>query len=87
MLLTFLTSLTIPLRPSKAVTIFGWTPGLRALVGGRVMACGCLSGTYATWTDDVVVIIDARGECCPHGWHAVNTVLVGVTHTPPGPRA
>jgi len=29
-------------------TLFGWTPGLRQIVAGRVLDCGCLAGLYET---------------------------------------
>ena len=75
MLLTLLTSLTFRHDSSKAVTIFGWTPGLRALAGGGLMPCGCLSGSYTTWRGETVVIIDGRGANCPHAEHEENSVL------------
>ena len=60
---TFLTFLTNS-RDARARTILGWTPGLRTLVGGRVLSCGCLTGIYNTWAGDVVAIVDARGDGC-----------------------
>jgi hypothetical protein len=62
-------------RDSVAPTFIGWTPGLRALAGGRALACGCLTGTYRTRRDAVVVILDARGDGCPHAHHRRNVVL------------
>jgi hypothetical protein len=56
-------------------TILGWTPGLRTLVGGRVLPCGCLAGTYHTWGSQVVVILDAKDEACDDARHRHNAVL------------
>lgn len=70
---TFLTFLTTS-RDAKARTILGWTPGLRTLVGGRVLPCGCLTGIYNTWTGDVVAIVDAPSDACPHA-HCEHAIL------------
>jgi hypothetical protein len=48
---------------------------VRALVEGRVLPCGCLAGTYETWTRRLVTIIDARGDTCPNADHATDVVL------------
>lgn len=58
----------------KARTILGWTPGLRIISGG-VLPCGCLAGTYETWSKDVVTIVDERGARCPHDLHQINAIL------------
>ena len=64
------------LTPDSIVpTFFGWTPGLRALAGGRVLGCGCLAGMYQTWRGGVVVILDACAARCPHPHHRPNLVL------------
>jgi hypothetical protein len=60
---------------STAFTIFGWTPGLHALVSGRLLACGCLAGLYRTWGGGMMIIVDSRGDACTHPDHAVNRVL------------
>jgi hypothetical protein len=62
-------------RAAKAPTIAGWTPGVRTLVEGRVLPCGCLTGTYETWTGGLVTIIDARGDRCPNRAHATNVIV------------
>ena len=72
---TFLTLLTATAIDARARTIFGWTPGLRELAGGRVLACGCLAGIYNTWSGTVISIIDARGEACPHDDHAEHAII------------
>jgi len=64
-------------RPPKiksAPTLFGWTPGLRSLVAGRVLGCGCLIGLYETQIGDLIEIIDAVGPACPHSSHVLNRV-------------
>ena len=71
---TFLTKLTNP-RDAKARTILGWTPGIRTLVGGRMLSCGCLTGVYNTWDGEVVAIIDAPGDDCPHALHREHAIV------------
>lgn len=61
-----------------ALTILGWTPGLRETMGGRVLACGCLVGKYETWNGQIVEILDGCCERCRSPHHNVNRVL-GVT--------
>jgi hypothetical protein len=46
-----------------------------SLVTGRVLGCGCLTGTYRTASGEVVMILDARGGACPHLHHRKNAVL------------
>lgn len=75
MLLTFLTTFLSPSREATATTILGWSPGVRALLGGRVLPCGCLVGVYATWRGDAVSIIDDRAPRCPHGEHRPNALI------------
>jgi len=58
----------------KLFTLFGWTPGVRAL-SGRQLACGCLTGTYRHWGGATLVAVDARGRACPHADHQPNAVL------------
>jgi len=57
-----------------ALTVLGWTPGLRRIVAGRVLPCGCLVGVYERWTGGCVEILDGRGENCELN-HKVNLVL------------
>jgi hypothetical protein len=61
--------------PAKARTILGWTPGLRHLVSGSVLSCGCLAGTYETWTGEAVTIVDARGSACRDDRHQTDAIL------------
>lgn len=77
MAFTFLTSFTFRRDGDRlhARTIFGWTPGLRSLIAGRVLECGCLAGTYETWTDEVLALIDARGTACRHVHHRAHALL------------
>jgi hypothetical protein len=62
-------------NPVKVRTWFGWTPGVRSLIAGRVLRCGCLVGVYDTQTGAIVEILDARGLGCPHAAHARDAVL------------
>lgn len=61
-------------KPRRAVTIGGWTPGIRALVGGRLLPCGCLTGLYETSSQELAEIVDAAGSHCASG-HLTNAVL------------
>ena len=72
---TSLTFLISPKRLAKAPTIAGWTPGLRRLVEGRLLPCGCLIGIYETWTRVNVTIIEIPAESCGHSDHVSNTLL------------
>ena len=74
MFFTFPTFLATAHDPT-APTILGWTPGIRALVGGRVLPCGCLVGIYDTWKGETVTIVDSRGEQCGHIDHRDNAVI------------
>ena len=68
-------------RPGvMAVTLFGWTPGLRRTVAGRVLACGCLVGAYETRNGQIAEILDDSCESCRDPYHNVNRVL-SVTST------
>jgi hypothetical protein len=58
-------------------TLFGWTPGLRQIVAGRVLDCGCLAGLYEAWNGEFVEILDGPSHCCRHPHHTVNFVLNG----------
>lgn len=91
--LTSLTSLTTALTTasvvltsahdrSKARSLMGWTPGLRSLVSGRVLPCGCVAGVYETWTRSLVTILDERGPDCDVAGHAVHEIL-SVSEPPP----
>jgi hypothetical protein len=63
-------------RPGRsAPTIFGWTPGLRYLVEGRVLACGCVVGLYEMWDRSLVEMVDSAADTCDVG-HDVNQILV-----------
>ena len=70
-----LTFFTLSGDNSKARTIAGWSPGVRALLGSRVLPCGCLTGIYETWANRQVTIIDARGDACTIARHETNGIL------------
>ena len=64
------------LSPGRSAwTIFGWTPGLRQLVVGRVLACGCVVGLYETWDRRLAEIVDSTVDPCEAG-HDVNQILM-----------
>ena len=57
----------------KARSIFGWTPGLRRVMGSQLLSCGCLVGMYEVWNGEVVAVIDDPAPHCPmqHEAHLV----------------
>ena len=59
----------------KLRTFFGWSPGLRITLGGRVLPCRCLVGSYETWRGDVVEILDAHDERCTERGHATDLIV------------
>ena len=73
--LTSLTFFTLSGDHLKARTIGGWSPGLRTLVGSRVLPCGCMAGVYETWSNEQVVIVDAHGKTCTDASHETNGIL------------
>ena len=70
----FLRFVTFGRSKSHAVTIGGWTPGIRFLAAGHQLSCGCLAGIYHTLSKDVAEIIDAPANECPYR-HDRNLVL------------
>jgi hypothetical protein len=73
--LTSLTFFTLTGNNSKARTIGGWSPGLRTLVGSRVLPCGCMTGVYETWSNEQIAIIDAHGDTCTIATHETDRIL------------
>ena len=59
----------------KLRTFFGWSPGLRITLGGRVLPCGCLVGSYETWDSGVVDVLDAHDDRCIDRAHVTNSVV------------
>jgi hypothetical protein len=59
----------------RALTLFGWTPGLRQLVSTRLLSCGCVAGVYETWSGGRTVIVDERHTGCQDPHHDANAVL------------
>jgi hypothetical protein len=53
---------------------------LRGL-GGRMLPCGCLVGTYETYDGEVVTTIDAPGARCVNSRHRLHQMV------PPGVEA
>ncbi len=58
----------------RLFTLLGWSPALRVVLKGRVLACGCLVGEYAGWRKHVTVV-DYKADGCPHAAHRPNGVL------------
>ena len=59
----------------KARTLFGWTPGLRRLICGQWIECGCLTGIYETTQTRLATIIDHAAATCTVPGHGVNVVI------------
>jgi len=59
----------------KLPTFFGWSPGLRITLNGRVLPCGCLVGRYETWRGDVVEVLDAHDNRCSERAHAQDSIV------------
>lgn len=75
-----LASSTRLVRPGQRVlTILGWTPGLRRLMGGHVMSCGCLVGSYETCQGDFIEIVDVPCTC-GHKEHSEHVVVSRSEH-------
>jgi hypothetical protein len=70
-------SIFTSLAPARGslFTVLGWTPGVRDLLGGQHLACGCLTGTYRSWRGTPMTVVDARGGSCANERHRVNAVL------------
>jgi hypothetical protein len=60
--------------PNYIATVFGWSPGLRALATGRVLPCGCIVGRYDTWSGRVIEVVDLAVDTCADG-HRANLIL------------
>ena len=63
----------------EAPTFFGWTPGLRRLICGGLLDCGCLIGVYQVKDAEFVTIIDHAAARCPVRGHSVNVILEAAT--------
>ena len=62
---------------------------LRGL-SSRVLPCGCLTGVYETYANEIVGIIDARGPSCADAAHGPGEklpleALNRVAHLPDSP--
>jgi hypothetical protein len=73
-LVQLLRLVTLGRSQTHAITIGGWTPGMRCLVAGRLLSCGCLVGVYHTVSEDEVEIIDNLADGCAYG-HSRNLIL------------
>ncbi len=72
--------------PTYVRSILGWTPGLRTLLRGSVLPCGCLTGQYETWRGSVVCIVDSADPRCSAPGHDTNAVLWQHVPTRLGPQ-
>lgn len=64
----------------KVWSFFGWTPALRRVVSGRLLACECLVGVYETNSGEFLTIVDNVGKSCRETGHTVDRVLAAVAH-------
>lgn len=48
---------------------------IRQCVGGAHLSCGCYTGRYLTYSDELVEIVDVHDPMCTDPSHANNTVL------------
>lgn len=53
----------------------GWTPGLRTIVRGRSLPCGCLAGVYETCSSELAEVIDSADPRCEDPSHREHWVL------------
>jgi hypothetical protein len=40
-----------------------------------VLPCGCVVGTYETWSRGLITIVDERGRSCRDDRHQANAIL------------
>jgi hypothetical protein len=64
---------------ARAITIGGWTPGVRALVAGRILSCGCRIGVYQTCSREFIAIVDAAADQCQEHHHLNSVAWRAVT--------
>lgn len=62
-------------------SLAGWTPGLRTLLRGAVLPCGCLTGVYETWRGSVLCIVDSADTQCQTAGHDTDAILWQQTPT------
>lgn len=55
------------LKRTHVVTIWGWTPGIRMLVGQHHLECGCWAGVYELFCGELLEIIDIAHDGCTLG--------------------
>lgn len=48
---------------------------IRRGLSSQVLPCGCLVGVYETYRDEVVRIVDVRGENCAEATHIHGNTL------------
>jgi hypothetical protein len=60
----------------QLISLLGWTPRVQAFMRSRVLDCGCIAGTYDTWSKEPVELLDWRSDRCTNEEHRENAVLV-----------
>ncbi len=62
-------------RVARLLSVLGWSPGVRALLGGTLLPCGCVAGVYDHWNGRRVTVIDYHGRRCPEALHRPGTIV------------
>jgi hypothetical protein len=60
---------------------------IRRGLASRRLPCGCVTGVYETYREEIVTIIDAHGAFCADPAHHPGNVLPGSAGQPLQPEA
>jgi hypothetical protein len=61
-------------EPPRKLRVLEWLRIAHCLQGEQ-LPCGCVAGTYQTWSGIVLTIVDAPGPACPHADHREHWVI------------
>ena len=56
---------------------------IRRGLSSRVLPCGCLAGIYETYSEEIVVILDAKNVECRDSSHVDGNVIPSLTRDRP----
>lgn len=48
---------------------------IRLCVGGSLLSCGCLTGRYLSYSEELFEVIDERGRLCRNVRHQLDAIL------------
>jgi|WetSurMetagenome_2_1015567.scaffolds.fasta_scaffold59290_2 hypothetical protein len=48
---------------------------IRLCVGGSLLSCGCLTGRYLSYSEELLEVIDERGRLCGNVRHQLDAIL------------